>query len=716
MLDTGCSRMVAAMYWYVRLKNKLKQFGLRTIEFPDTESYRFGPGPVTHSKCAALVPVGLRGYAFIFRISIVEGDIPLLVSHPAMSELDLSYHARSRTAYVGVVDAPLQAIMLTESRPMIDLLDYGPRGFQGRFDLEHSLMEVRRSLDGYAKEVPVPVPRLGSQPVQEQLPERKSLSSRSTSTCSSSSTHRTFTSSNSMSRTSCQTCGSHPSNVSPELFCACEAACPRVGLFSIGSRPTSSSATSTPDSNGADYNLGTATPSCGASLLASSGAQGYAPDGFAVGAVDACSTRSRVDECTAKPQAGRRTSGRDRGRPGGACGVELVADADDVARPECDIEGTEARQPYVQRRAAGGTSNVRCGHVGSGTSAQTAVGRDGEAGATSTRRGSGSLEELGQEISCGTSTAVHRTERALRGSDLRSDASSLEGLDSPSFAERNPDGYNIGQATSAGHGGIDFYECTGSTDATESGRSPPRHVTEHGDAFLEVPVSQCKHDYQEEQGRQQSLLGEPNLPTVPSDDASGSGRVEGARQPDVGIVGLNGANATDTDGSRDVHTGSKPEPRRRVREAGSHAGRSGTAAPATPDGDSECPAGICESTGRPPGSAGGSRPGSSGSPGAATGRGSGDSDNRGSGSEPVCVSEAAGGSAHDDADGSGRGGPASPSGAGVDAAALLHMQEFRPRSARTMQQCWRAADMVVERSQSRISDQRRRTTERGGRI
>ena len=106
----------------------------------------------------------------------------------------------------------------------------------------------------------------------------------------------------------------------------------------------------------------------------------------------------------------------------------------------------------------------------------------------------------------------------------------------------------------------------------------------------------------------------------------------------------------------------------------------------------------------------------SGSPGAATGRGSGDSDNRGSGSEPVCVSEAAGGSAHDDADGSGCGGPASPSGAGVDAAALLHMQEFRPRSARTMQQCWRAADMVVERSQSRISDQRRRTTERGGRI
>ena len=75
MMDTGCSRMVAGMYWYLRFKQILRKFGLGCIEFTDSESYKFGPGPVTKSLCAALIPVGIGGRSAVFRISIVRGDV-----------------------------------------------------------------------------------------------------------------------------------------------------------------------------------------------------------------------------------------------------------------------------------------------------------------------------------------------------------------------------------------------------------------------------------------------------------------------------------------------------------------------------------------------------------------------------------------------------------------------------------------------------------------
>ena len=41
------------------------------IEFADTESYRFGPGPVTPSLCAVLLPIGLNGQLVVWRVSVV---------------------------------------------------------------------------------------------------------------------------------------------------------------------------------------------------------------------------------------------------------------------------------------------------------------------------------------------------------------------------------------------------------------------------------------------------------------------------------------------------------------------------------------------------------------------------------------------------------------------------------------------------------------------
>ncbi len=144
MLDTGCSRMVAGMRWYLKRRKVLRErWGLSTIEFFDTESYRFGPGPVAESLCAALIPSCVVGCNAVLRISIVPGEIPLLMSHGAMEELDLVYHPETRLVHSGHSGEVQKAERFHESHPMLDICGFSPDGFTGEFDLAESLEEVR---------------------------------------------------------------------------------------------------------------------------------------------------------------------------------------------------------------------------------------------------------------------------------------------------------------------------------------------------------------------------------------------------------------------------------------------------------------------------------------------------------------------------------------------------------------------------------------------
>ena len=121
----------------------ITEWNLKTLEFVDTESYRFGPGPVTRGVCAALVPLGIGGKSVILRISVVPGDVPLLLSHEVMVLLDLSYHSRSKTVHVGELDTTVTAVCPKGGHPMIDLLEFPSEGFQGKFDMSEGLLEVR---------------------------------------------------------------------------------------------------------------------------------------------------------------------------------------------------------------------------------------------------------------------------------------------------------------------------------------------------------------------------------------------------------------------------------------------------------------------------------------------------------------------------------------------------------------------------------------------
>ena len=79
----------------------------------------------------------------ILRISVVPGNVPLLLSHEVMVLLDLSYHSRSKTVHVGELGTMVKAVCPTGGHPMIDLLDFPNEGLQGKFDMSEGLLEVR---------------------------------------------------------------------------------------------------------------------------------------------------------------------------------------------------------------------------------------------------------------------------------------------------------------------------------------------------------------------------------------------------------------------------------------------------------------------------------------------------------------------------------------------------------------------------------------------
>jgi len=88
LVDTACAESVAGEAWLQMATEYLKgRYGYQLQVVEDREPFRFGPGPVIHSSKAALLPMEWDGHGAVLRISIVAGDVPPLLSRPALGYL-----------------------------------------------------------------------------------------------------------------------------------------------------------------------------------------------------------------------------------------------------------------------------------------------------------------------------------------------------------------------------------------------------------------------------------------------------------------------------------------------------------------------------------------------------------------------------------------------------------------------------------------------------
>lgn len=87
--DTCCSRTVAGSPWMARCLRRLWNHGIMFYVVKEKQAFKFGPGPKKWSTSAVIIPTSLHDpdRRVYLRISVVKDDVPLLVSHRALTDL-----------------------------------------------------------------------------------------------------------------------------------------------------------------------------------------------------------------------------------------------------------------------------------------------------------------------------------------------------------------------------------------------------------------------------------------------------------------------------------------------------------------------------------------------------------------------------------------------------------------------------------------------------
>ena len=89
--DTACARTVAGTQWLQQYTDSLAKIGAKPELHKECEAYRFGTGKVHYSTFYAVIGFELGTKVVQVRTSIINGDVPLLLSKGVLSKLGMIY-------------------------------------------------------------------------------------------------------------------------------------------------------------------------------------------------------------------------------------------------------------------------------------------------------------------------------------------------------------------------------------------------------------------------------------------------------------------------------------------------------------------------------------------------------------------------------------------------------------------------------------------------
>ena len=127
--DTACARTVAGTQWLQDYSNYLAKLGAEPQLHKECEAYRFGTGRIYYSTFYVILSFELGGKIIQVRTSIINGDIPLLLSKAVLGKLGMIYdveNGRASFTKIGVQD---YAMLATPSgHPAIAIVPAVPPG------------------------------------------------------------------------------------------------------------------------------------------------------------------------------------------------------------------------------------------------------------------------------------------------------------------------------------------------------------------------------------------------------------------------------------------------------------------------------------------------------------------------------------------------------------------------------------------------------------
>ena len=87
MIDTACSRTLSGTRWFEKFEVELKNHVTTVEVVPDSETFRLGRGAVKKSSRAVIFPVAVGQTVFLLRASLLDEEVPLLVSMGVLKQL-----------------------------------------------------------------------------------------------------------------------------------------------------------------------------------------------------------------------------------------------------------------------------------------------------------------------------------------------------------------------------------------------------------------------------------------------------------------------------------------------------------------------------------------------------------------------------------------------------------------------------------------------------
>ena len=79
-IDTACARALAGTRWFEKFEAELKRHATTVEVVPDNEIFRLCTGVVKKSSRAIIFPVAVGQTVFLLRASLLDEEVPLLVS------------------------------------------------------------------------------------------------------------------------------------------------------------------------------------------------------------------------------------------------------------------------------------------------------------------------------------------------------------------------------------------------------------------------------------------------------------------------------------------------------------------------------------------------------------------------------------------------------------------------------------------------------------
>ncbi|CAE7838363.1 RE2 [Symbiodinium sp. CCMP2592] len=113
--DTACSKTVAGLPWIEKYVNEAQAVGFSPPFVNCNDNFKFGASRVFHATYAAIISFMLGTHEILLKVSIVQGDVPLLLSRPVLGRLGMVLDVSSNSAsfrQVNVSDFPL---LITET-------------------------------------------------------------------------------------------------------------------------------------------------------------------------------------------------------------------------------------------------------------------------------------------------------------------------------------------------------------------------------------------------------------------------------------------------------------------------------------------------------------------------------------------------------------------------------------------------------------------------